>query len=354
MSADALLDDLAAYIRRFVVLGDDELAAVALWIVHAHAIDAAESTGYLNLSSPEKESGKTRLLEVISHLVPQPWLAASISAAVLVRKVDEEKPTLLLDEVDALMKGDKERAEAIRGILNAGYRRSGMATLCVVKGGSVGYQDFHVFGAKALTGLGGLHDTLASRCIPIKLKRRRPEEPVERFRERQQRGPATVLHDRALSWAVDHMADLVGAWPVLPEELSDRAQDVWEPLLAIADLAGGEWPARARGVATRLASGGGGDDDSRNVELLRDIRGVFGTRERMTTKDLLDALVGIEEAPWRDLFGKQLDANALGKRLKGYQVKSKDLRTENGTKKGFEREAFADAWSRYLPAEEPS
>lgn len=225
--------------------------------------------------------------------------------------------------------------------------------MCVGQGKDISTKDFRVFGAKALTGLGGLHDTLANRCIPISLKRRRPEESVERFREREQEAPARALNARVAAWVVDHFDELRDARPALPDELSDRAQDIWEPLLAIADASGGSWPSRARAAAKHLASGGLGDDDSMNGRLLRDCRTVFGEREHMTSRDLLDGLAAIEEAPWRDHFGKQLDAASLARKLKGYGIRPKSIRVGDSVPRGYEREAFADAWARYLPAEVP-
>lgn len=347
-----LLDDLAAHVRRFVVLGAHELVAVVLWIVHTHAIDAAETTGYLSIHAPEKASGKTRLLEVLDHLVRRPWLAASTSSAALVRKIDGEGPTLLLDEVDEMMRGDKERAAAIRGILNAGYRRSGVVTVCVGQGAKIVTRDFHVFGAKALTGLdGALRDTLASRCIPIALKKRRGDEPVEKFREREQR-TNTDLHDRTAIWADAQCTRLADARPDLPEQLDDRAADIWEPLIAIADAAGGEWPERARATAMSLASGGSGDQDSPGVLLLRDIRTIFGDRDKMWSKEVLLGLARLEEAPWGDIRGKPLDANGLAKRLRRFNIKTKSVRIDTAVARGYGRDQFEDAWTRYLPAEE--
>ncbi len=146
----ALLDDLAAFIRRFVVVTDAQAAVVALWTVHTHAVDAAETTPYLSIMSAELESGKTRLLEVMDALVARPWLTGRVTAAVLVRKVDSERPTLLLDESDAAFKGEKDYAEALRGLLNTGYRAAGTASLCVGQGAGITYRDFSTFGAKKL------------------------------------------------------------------------------------------------------------------------------------------------------------------------------------------------------------
>jgi hypothetical protein len=124
LSSAEMLDGLVAFIRRFVALSHVQAVMVALWVVHTHAIDAADCTPYLHIRSAEKRSGKTRLLEVLAPLVARPWFTGRVSAAVLVRKTANEQPSLLLDESDAAFKGDKEYAEALRGILNAGFRRA--------------------------------------------------------------------------------------------------------------------------------------------------------------------------------------------------------------------------------------
>ena len=121
-----LFDDVVRFVRRFVVLSKVQLVAIALWIVHTHAIDAANATLYLNITSPEKRSGKTRLLEVLELLIARPWYTGRTSAAALVREIDDARSTLLLDEGDAAFKSDREYSEALRGILNAGHRRAGV------------------------------------------------------------------------------------------------------------------------------------------------------------------------------------------------------------------------------------
>lgn len=116
-----LLTDVQNFIRRYVVLTDDQVVAVAFWTVHTRAIAAADCTPYLQITSATKRAGKTRLLEVLESIVCRPWLTGRTSAAALTRKIDGEQPTLLLDESDAAFKGEKEYAEALRGILNSGY-----------------------------------------------------------------------------------------------------------------------------------------------------------------------------------------------------------------------------------------
>ena len=140
-------------------------------------------TPYLAITSAEKQCGKTRLLEVLDLLVSNPWLTGKVSAACLIRKIDSQKPTLLLDESDAAFNGEKEYAEVLRGVLNTGHRRGGHASCCVGQGVNITFKDFHTFCPKAIAGIGKLPDTVADRSIPIRLKRRAPGEPVERFRQ---------------------------------------------------------------------------------------------------------------------------------------------------------------------------
>lgn len=349
----ALLDKVRAFIRLFMVMGDNELDAVALWIAHTHALAAAEATPYLSVSSAQKRSGKSRFLEVLALLVARPWFTSRVSPAVLIRKLAQEPPpTLLLDESDAAFKGAEEYAEVLRTVLNAGHRRSGVASLCVKAGRDFELSDFSVFGAKAIAGIGKLPDTVADRAIPIILKRRRPSEEVERFRRRDAERDAQPLQERLAAWAASSIPALQEARPALPPELDDRAADGWEPLLAIADMAGGDWPSRTRSSAVIL-SGDGREDESLGVRLLADIRDAFAGAARLSSAALVKYLVGIEEAPWGDLRGRPLDARGLARTLKPFGIRPSQMRfAGESAGKGYARDAFADAWCRYLPASE--
>ena len=321
-SMGELLDALAGFVRGFVAMNEEQAAATALWVVHTHAFGVADATPYLSIGSPEKASGKTRLLEVLELLVARPWLTGKTTAAVLPRKIDAETPTLLLDESDAAFKGDREYAEALRGVLNSGYRRSGKATVCVGQGTEITFKDFRTYCPKAIAGLGRLPDTVEDRAIPIELKKRRRDEPVARFRQRDAAHEAAPLRD-TLALSVDAiLPELVGASPELPDQLGDRAQDVWEPLLAIADLAGGAWPAMARAAAPELSGQGARDDGSIGVVLLGDIERAFDKRgvDRLATGELLDELHAMEESPWPE-WGrsrKPMSGHALAKLLRPY------------------------------------
>ena len=345
-----LLADVESFISLYVSTGGAERTALALWVVHTHAIEAAECTPYLHVTSPEKQSGKTRLLEVLTLLVSRAWFTARVSAAVLVRKVSRDAPTLLLDETDSAFKADKEYSEALRGLLNAGYRRGGVASLCVKKGGDFDLVDFPVFCAKVLSGIGQLPDTVADRSIRINMKRRSPDEPVERFRLRAAQAQVSPLRERLEQWANVAVTRLADARPVLPEELSDRAADVWEPLFAVSDMAGGEWPRRSRQAAGVLSSHADDDGLSWGAQLLRDIALVLDGREGpIPSGELVAALVEREESPWGDLRGRPLDARKLARMLRPYGIRPHTVRLGNATLKGYQAEDFGDAFTRYIP-----
>jgi hypothetical protein len=356
---EQLLAELAAFARTYVVLSEAQGVAVALWIVHSHAFDAADATPYLSVTSAEKESGKTRLLETLELLVARPWLTGRVTAAVLARKVDAEKPTLLLDESDASFNGEKEYAETLRGMLNTGHRRGGSSSLCVGQGANITYADLSTFCPKAIAGIGDLPDTVASRSIAIRLKRKAPDERVERFRRREAEEVAEPLFGWLASWSEHHVDELAGARPELPEaQLSDRACDCWEPLFAIADLAGGDWPQRARAAAVEMAARGRENGDSVRVRLLADCRTVFDEKrtDELTTANLLDALREIEEAPWSE-WGRErkpLSAKALASLLRPLEIGPRKWRDDaDKTVRGYREGDFHDAWTRYLTAQAP-
>jgi hypothetical protein len=347
-----LLDDLVAFIRRFVVMSEAQARVLALWIPHTHAFEAAETTPYISITSAEKESGKTRVLEVLSTLVARPWFTGRTTAAVLIRKIDAERPTLLLDESDAAFKGDKEYAEALRGQLNTGYRRGGAASLCVGQGANISYKDFETFSPKAIAGIGSLPDTVASRSIPIRLERRAPDEKVERWRERRGRDQAEPLRQRVEAWAAAYVGQLRGAEPEIPDELGDRAQDTAEPLLAIADCVGGEWPQRARVALIELHAQTVVEDDSIGVRLLADIAHAFEhfDTDKLASEQLLGYLHSLDEAPWAEWgkAGKGLNAKGLADVLRRFRIKSRAVRLDDGVAKGFKREQFEPVFARYL------
>jgi|GEM_PF-2551128 len=347
---DKLLDMVSEFLLKYVVLTNAQANTVALWIAHTHAFSAAETTPYLQITSPEKQCGKTRLLEVLVLMVKRPWFTGRVTSAVLARKVDKDEPTLLLDESDAAFGGDKEYAETLRGILNTGHRRGGKYSVCTGQGANISFTDLSTFCPKAIAGIGKLPDTVSDRSIPIILKRRMSTETIERFRYRKVEQPGHLLRDNLVALAAT--LKLTGAEPELPQELDDRAADSWEPLLAIADAVGGDWPEKARAAAIELSCGVVKDDQSLGIRLLTDIKHIFEEKgaDRLISADLLQALNAIEDAPWADIDHKPLTANKLARLLKPYGVMPKNIRQGKTVPKGYIAEEFADAWRRYAPA----
>ena len=351
-----VLNSVKAFILRFVALSESQACVVAAWVMHTHTIEAADSTPYLAITSAEKQCGKSRLLEVLELLVDIPWKTDKATVAVLPRKIHKVGPTLLLDESDAAFAGEKEYSEMLRGVLNSGHRRGGKTTCCEGPPGNITFQDFDTFCAKAIAGIGKLPDTIADRSISIRLKRAARGERIERFRRRDVEPEAAQLKSEIEAWATAILPGLRDARPDLPEELTDRQQDSAEPLLAIADCAGGDWPGTLRLALVTLCREAQMDDDSIGVQLLMDIRNLFnaGEVERISSVDLVASLCEVETSPWADWSkGKPLSASKMARLLHPFEVSPAVVRIGEKTTRGYTRESFQDAWERYLPPPVP-
>jgi hypothetical protein len=352
-----VLDRVLVFIRRFVCLSESQARVVALWIVHTHVFASGDATPYLAITSAEKQSGKTRLLEVLATLVADPWLTGRVSAAVLTRKIHAKHPTLLLDESDAAFGGEKEYAEALRGVLNTGHRSGGSSSCCGRQGANISFQDFSTFCPKAIAGIGKLPDTVADRAIPIRLKRAAPGEVVERFRLRDVGPGATTLREQVETWCLTIAEKLPEARPDLPDALTDRQHDGAEPLLAIADMAGGEWPQVATRALVELCTEAQAADDSTGKLLLADIRQIFEAQgvDRIASAELTYLLTEIETSPWGEWSqGKPLSVAKLARLLRPFAIFPHSIRVDDKTPKGYEREDFQDAFRRYLQVPESS
>jgi hypothetical protein len=183
--------------------------------------------------------------------------------------------TLLFDEIDTIWKGrsSDDSKEELRAVLNAGYRRGATVPRCVGNNHEVEY--FNVYAAVALAGIGGLPDTVRSRSVIVKMRRRMRHETVEPFNLRRHEAEGHRLRDRLASWA-DQVDKAVGeAFPEMPLGVEDRNEEVWSPLVAIADEAGGAWPERARKACTELIRAAVDNTVSLGIRLLADIKRVL-------------------------------------------------------------------------------
>ncbi len=347
-NGSVILDAIEGFLRRFIAYpSDDACIAHALWIAHTHTMDEWESTPRLAFLSPEPASGKTRALEITETLVPNPVEAVNVTPAYLFRKVSDPKgsPTVLFDEIDTIFGPRAKEHEEIRGLLNAGHRRGATAGRCVVQGKIIVTEELPAYCAVALAGLGNLPGTILTRSIVVRMRRRAPGEEVDSYRRRLHADDGNRIRDDLNTWTTRTTFALLD----MPDGIEDRDADVWEPLLAIADAAGGDWPQKARVAAVALVAQSKETSPSLGVRLLADCRSVFGDDDALHTSTLIERLVAMEEAPWGDLRGKAITSRTLSRYLKPYGVESKNTRIGDLVLKGYTIESFHDAWKRYLP-----
>ena len=197
--------------------------------------------------------------------------------------------------------------------------------------------------------IGRLPDTLADRCILIRIQRKTANEECERLRD----VGAATLKRQCARFVLDNSQAIAAATPHLPTALSDRAADIWEPLLALADLAGGHWPETARQAAVGLSVSA--QQSNPIGSLLLDIFLVFNTRkaERMFTRDLVQSLNGFSDRPWMEVTnGKGITDRELSQQLRPYGIKPKALRIGELLLKGYVLADCLDAFRRYIPKSE--
>ncbi|MCP2330733.1 DUF3631 domain-containing protein [Actinoalloteichus caeruleus] len=352
----ATLDAVTAYIRRFSALPSHHCApTLALWYAHTHVAEKFYITPRLILSSAEPGSGKTRVLEVAQYLVARPEMTIIPSSAALFRMI-ADLPTILLDEIDAIWNPKSAgQYEDLRALINSGYKRTATIPRCVTEGGAVRVEHFRVFAPVALAGIAGhMPPTITTRAIIIHMRRRAAGEQVDSFREQTVERECRPLREALHGWARSVADRVETALPALPDGVRDRPAEIWEPLLALADAAGGHWPDTARAACRWFAVETVPEETSIGVRLLSDVREVFARRrtDRVPTTALLADLNALEEAPWGDLAGRPLDARRLARELGRYGVRPGPIRVHGAVTKGYQASGstgLEDAWSRYLP-----
>lgn len=347
-----LLEACRAWIRCYIVVSDEQAIIMAAWILHTYVFDAAEVTPYIHITAPERACGKSRLMEVLEALAFDPTSSGGTTAAALVRGIAAKPSTVFLDEMDALFKGNREGAEAIRGILNAGYCKGKPFRKCNMTSYEV--EEFDAFCPKCFAGIGHLPDTIASRSIVIEMRRKLPGETVEPFRQRAVKEAALPIKRKLKVWGAEKTANLLSGMRPAPIAglRDDRQNDSAEPLLAIAQLAGDGWLQTLTVALRAVFKAASAEDGSLGVTLLADIRAVFDKcmSDTMPSAILAGRLCKIEGRAWAEWnHGKEMTANNLARQLKKYKVYPQTIRVGNETPKGYRRTDFEDAWSRYCP-----
>jgi Protein of unknown function (DUF3631) len=347
----AVLGQLHAILTRYVILPSPEAAvAVALWTAATHAQQSWAHAPRLVIRAPEKRCGKSRLLDIIEGTCHAPLITVNASPAAVYRAIGGDvPPTLLVDEADTIFGGKNAEAnEDLRGLLNAGHQRNRPAIRW--DSATRRLERIPTFAMAALAGIGAMPDTIEDRAVVIRMRRRAPGETVAPFRHRRDRPALTTLAATLSKWLIGHLAELEKAEPLMP--LEDRAADTWEPLIAVADLAEGNWPELARHAAVVLTAGRDqASAVSDRIRLLADCRAAFGDADALPTTTLLTRLRADPEAPWCDHGPDGITARRLGILLADYDIRSANIRFGEpiGQVKGYFRADFADAWARYCP-----
>lgn len=360
-----LLERCEHFMRRFVMFSNrHQSVALALWVLHVYAFEAASTTPYLRISSAAPESGKSRTLEVLLLLLgdERAVKAASLTSATVFRAREDRPLAFLLDEVDALAKRKDDAARELIGIVNDAYRRGATALRTVPQAKGYVTKRFPVFGPTALAGLARLADSTESRCIPIVLDRK-PAGSMEDFLLPLVEPDAVSLRERLDAWATEDVIEqLRPTRPNLDElrHLRDRVREVWWPLVVLADAAGGDWPVRAREAALALHGSRAESETSDQILLLEHIAAAFDEDEadRLPSAALLRRLVANEEGPWGRYWGAEVEreshpraaATDLARKLRPFGVRPRVIRLPDGTTpRGYLREQLEPVWATYLP-----
>lgn len=359
-----LLDQVNEMVNKYVAFpSEHHSVVVALWVLHTWTVNAFYVTPRLILDSAEPGSGKTRVLELLALLCRSAKLTLSTTTAALYRRIaaaqDEglQPPTVLQDEADAIFgKNSTPQAEDLRALFNAGYRKGATVDRCEGDAKNMKVREFPVHAPVALAGLAGrMPDTIRTRGVTLHMRRRRPDQKVADFRERDALAEAAPIREQLEAWAAEQEDRLADARPKMPNGVTDRAAEIWEPLLAIADLAGDDWSKRVRAACTYFVVSSASDDEKLSLgqRLLRDIKRVFDAEatNAMWSSDIIAKLTVDAESEWRDLWGKTLDQRRLAKELNKYGVKSKTVRVGVATSRGYDIDGptgLRQAWDHWL------
>src|ERR1022692_1626590 len=334
VSGAMVLDEARALVSRFVALSATQADLMVLWAAHTHCVGAdgkllADSTPRLAILSDEPASGKSRALEVLGSLCRKPALVADVTGPAM-HTLIAEGSTLLVDELDLVL-GAGDSARPVRACVNAGYRRSG--AVARAKGMASVFAPVALAGLATVFSRNPLLAPTRSRAIVIEIKPCAGRVAIEGWRDRIHAPEAARLSEALAGWARAATVQLVTAYPALPEGCQDRLADLWEPILTIAAVAGGDWPERAEAAFRELGSARGGEPViPPGLQLLTDVRAVWPEgQHRMSTADLVAALLAAPgsgwAATWRDPAAIPRELAAL---LSPYGVSPKKLRPEPG------------------------
>jgi hypothetical protein len=207
-----------------------------------------------------------------------------------------------------------------------------------------------VFAPVVLAGLGQKFRTstelapLRGRSIVIEMI---PTEPAETYRDRLHGPMAAHIRESLTTWCKRNYHDITGAWPDAVDGITARQAEIAEPLLMVADTAGGHWPTTARAALRDVLLGETAEPDEMPLgdQLMRDLETVFGEDVKLSTIDIVDALYALPGAPWKALWPSRTTApRELAGMLAPYGIEPCPVRLDDKVLRGYHRDALQPMW----------
>jgi hypothetical protein len=349
-----LLDSVVTFLRQHLVCDDHRLNVLALWIAHTWCFQASPTAVYLDVRSPESHSGKSTCLQLLALLSAESWLATGPDPRTVVSKLLTEGRQIKSDTLVNVFSPCTILLDNHHHTLGRSERQGLLAMLCsgacAVQRYTLENSEYWLFGPKAFAGNGPLPHSLAERCLPVTLHRRKSSEAVTRLNPRTRQN-ATALARQLQQWAADFSPAIAQAavrTPAnIPTQLILSEFNNSEPLFHIADAVGGPWPERVRaavpGIYSTIAT-------SLQLTALGDVRYCFFLKDNpdyLLTRDILDMFETLEHRPWSSWPKKS--GGRLGALLRPFGVYSTNLNFSSGKRlKGYTLADFKEAWERYL------
>lgn len=367
MEHENILDQVYEFVGRFIFYPSEHAKILHVaWVAHTHLVNSFNATPRLAILSPEKRSGKTRLLEITKLLVQNPVPMVSPSPASLYSLIEAEQttPTFLIDEIGRLL--ERKEISDFLSIVEAGFQPGQTVRRVSLENGRK-VEEYKTYAPILMAGIDNnkMQDTIEDRSVIVRMKRN--IGPRLRYRPSKHAAEGLALRSKLADWAKTVAEGAKDIEPIMPDELNDREQDKFEPLFVVGSLAdqsrsvtdvtadtavtaNSGWLEKIRNAALALSN----EDRETETEntgtiLLRDAYKIFGEALDIRTTELLDGLHLIEESPWSTYnYGKPMDGRGLAKLLKPYRIAPATIRFGATTDKGYHRSDFEDAWSRYL------
>lgn len=339
-----IADYVSQSLKDHVIFHDkSEADALTAWIVLTYFIEQMDIFPFVLITSPEPQCGKSTALRMLSAFVKNPQSASRITPAAIHRVIQRDQPTLLLDEADRFVLNNQE----LIGILNAGHARFDAHVIINQKQTDGNWEpaEFSVWCAKAIAGIEVKDDTITSRSLVIRLRRKLISEPISRYTYDYPLKQHSV-REQIEAWAAN--IQLSDFKPLELSGTTDRSTDNWIALGQIAQAMGNDWPDRIRHSFKVMEMNSPKTSDDIKVEFLHDIQEVLDDHphREIQSSALLNLLLNKEDSDWLNQNGgRAITQRWVAKTLSAYGVKPLKRSMHNV----YVISELVSVFERYLP-----